>query len=164
MTEHAPLSAEELAAYFALREVASLLEHGVEQQLRDDGGLTGPAFGILARLFGSPTGRLRMTDLADGLVYSRSGITYQAGQLEKRGLITRTPGEDDERSIIVEMTPAGREVLDAVLPGHNDVVRELLLGSLSKRDVAALTDILGRVRDRMRAGPPRSAAPRAKRN
>ncbi len=157
MTAATPLDAEELAAYLALKEVSSLLEHAVEQQLRTDGGLSGPQFQILARLRDAPAGHLRMTDLADGHVYSRSGLTYQAAQLEKQGLIMRTPAEDDERSIVVTLTPAGRERLDRVMPGHVEVVQRLLLTSLSRRDIAAITDIMGRVRDRMRTAPPRSA-------
>jgi len=43
------------------------------------------------------------------------------------------------------------------------VVQRLLISSLTRKDVAAITDILGRVRDRMRTAPPRSAAPRATR-
>jgi len=157
VTAATPLDAEELAAYLALKEVSSLLEHAVEQQLRTDGGLSGPQFQILARLSDAPAGHLRMTDLADSLVYSRSGLTYQAAQLEKQGLIMRTPAEDDERSIVVTLTPAGRELLDRVMPGHVEVVQRLLLTSLSRRDIAAITDIMGRVRDRMRTAPPRSA-------
>ncbi len=157
MTDATPLDAEQLAAYLALKEVSSLLEHAVEQQLRADGGLSGPQFQILARLMDAPAGHLRMTDLADSLVYSRSGLTYQAAQLEKAGLITRTPAEDDERSITVTLTPAGRELLGRVMPGHVEVVQRLLLTSLSRADIAAITDILSRVRDRMRTAPPRSA-------
>ena len=154
------LEPEQLVAYLALKDVASLIDHGVEKQLREDGGLSGIAFSVLARLSGGP---MRMTDLADSLVYSRSGLTYQAGQLEKAGLVTRTPAEDDERSIVVEMTAAGRELLATVMPGHIEVVRELFLAPLSPEDITTITDILGRVRDRMRAAPPRSAAPRAPR-
>lgn len=160
MTDATHLDAEQLAAYFALKEVGSLLEHAIEQQLRVDGGLSGPQFQILARLADSPAGHLRMTDLADGLVYSRSGLTYQAAQLEKAGLITRAPAEDDERSTVVALTPSGRERLGRVMPGHIEVVQRLLVSSLSRKDMAAITEILGRVRDRMRTAPPRSAAPR----
>ena len=164
VSDAAPLDAEQLAAYFALMEVSSLLQHAVEQQLRVDGNLSNPQFQILARLNGSPSGRLRMTDLADGLVYSRSGLTYQAAQLEKRELITRTPGADDERSVEVTLTPEGRELLSKVMTGHVEVVQRLLMSSLTRKDVAAITDILGHVRDRMRTAPPRSAAPRAPRS
>jgi DNA-binding MarR family transcriptional regulator len=164
VTDATPLDAEQLAAYFALQEVSSLLQHAIEQQLRVDGGLSNPQFQILARLSASPTGHLRMTDLADSLVYSRSGLTYKAAQLEKAGLITRSPAEDDERSITVALTLAGRQVLDQVMPGHIEVVQRLLMSSLSRRDIATITEVLGRVRDRMRTAPPRSATPRAPRN
>ena len=162
MTEVTPLDAEQLGAYLVLQEVSSLLEHEVEQQLRRDGDLTGPQFQILARLHDAPGASLRMTDVADSMVYSRSGLTYQAGQLEKAGLISRAPAEEDERSVLVTLTPAGRERLARVMPGHIEVVQRLLLTSLDRADVLAIAEILGKVRDRMRTAPPRSAAPRRK--
>ena len=163
MTDATPLDPEQLAAYLALKEVSSLLEHAVERQLREDGDLSGPQFQILARLDASASGRLSMTDLADGLVYSRSGLTYQAGLLETAGLISRSPGEDDERSVTVTLTPAGRDRLHQVMPGHVELVQRLMLSSMTRKDIANITDILGRVRDRMRTAPPRSAAPRPRR-
>jgi DNA-binding MarR family transcriptional regulator len=163
VTDATPLDPEQLAAYLALKEVSSLLEHAVERQLRIDGDLSGPQFQILARLDASAAGRLSMTDLADGLVYSRSGLTYQAGLLETAGLISRSPGEDDERSVTVTLTPAGRDRLNQVMPGHVELVQRLMLSSMSRKDIANITDILGRVRDRMRTAPPRSAAPRPQR-
>jgi DNA-binding MarR family transcriptional regulator len=151
------LSAEQLGAYFALIEVGSLLQYAVDEHLRADGDLSFVQFQILARLGDAPAGRLRMTDLADGVVYSRSGLTYQAGLLDKRGLITRSPSPDDERSVVVSITPAGRALVAQVLPGHVDSIRHLLFDALTDGDLAALSDILGRVRAHMRAAPPRSA-------
>src|SRR6476620_820745 len=96
----ASLDAAQLAAYFALMEVAGLLRHAVEQQLREVGDLSYVQLQLLARLApDSPSGSERMTDLADGVVYSRSGLTYQAGLLEKAGLVVRAPSVDDERSV-----------------------------------------------------------------
>jgi DNA-binding MarR family transcriptional regulator len=105
-----------------------------------------------------------MTDLADGVVFSRSGLTYQAGLLDKRGLITRSPSPDDERSVIVTVTDAGRDLIARVLPPHADQVRQMLFDPMSGEDLTALSAILGRVRTHMRAAPPRSAKPRAGRN
>jgi DNA-binding MarR family transcriptional regulator len=157
------LDSAQLGAYFALVEVSSLLRHRVEQQLRDTGDLSFVQFQLLARLGDSPTGSQRMTDLADGVVYSRSGLTYQAGLLEKAGLVTRSPSADDERSISVTITQAGRERLAKVFPGHIEVVQQLLFEPLSPRDVQALAALLTPVRDHMRSTPPRSAAPRRRR-
>src|SRR6476620_5734006 len=101
----ASLDAAQLAAYFALMDVAGLLRHAVEQQLREDGDLSYVQFQLLARLaLDSPTGSERMTDLADGVVYSRSGLTYQAGLLEKSGLVSRAPAPDDERGTTLTLT------------------------------------------------------------
>jgi DNA-binding MarR family transcriptional regulator len=163
VTDATPLNREQLAAYLVLTEVSSLLGHAVDRQLRVDGDLSTPQFQILARLNAAPAGRLRMTDLADGLVYSRSGLTYQAGLLEKAGLVTRSPGEDDERSVTVTVTAAGRDRLNTVMPGHVEVVQRLMLSALSEDDIAMLTEVLGRVRTLMRKAPPRSAGPRPER-
>jgi DNA-binding MarR family transcriptional regulator len=151
------LEAAQLRAYFALMEVTGLLTHRVEQQLRDESGITYIQFQILARLADQSSGRLRMTDLADGVVHSRSGLTYQVGLLERAGLVRREPTPQDERSVTVQLTDAGRDCVARVMPGHVAVVREALLDPLSREDVAALDDVLGRVRDAMRCGPPPSA-------
>jgi DNA-binding MarR family transcriptional regulator len=151
------LDATQLDAYFALMEAVSLLQHQVEQQLRTEGGISYVQFQLLARL--AARGPLTMTELADGVVYSRSGLTYQAGLLEKAGLITRGPSPDDDRATLVTITDNGRALLGRIMPGHIQVTR-LLLDPLSDQDVDHLGDIMTRVRDHMRAQPPRSAAPR----
>src|SRR5690606_40694458 len=152
-----------LGAYFALMESSSLMKHAVEQQLREAGDLSYVQFQLLATLGDAPSGSRRMTDLADGVVYSRSGLTYQAQTLEARGLVTRTPSAEDERSVTVTLTDQGRAVLAAVFPGHVALLEEMLLAPLSRTDIETLADILGRVRDHMRQTPPRSAAPRRRR-
>ncbi len=155
-----PLDPVELGAYFSLIEVSSLLRHAVEQQLRDAGDLSYVQFQLLATLGDRPDGSRRMTELADGVVYSRSGLTYQVGLLEQAGLVTRSPSAEDERGVTVTVTDAGRAVLARVFPGHVDVLRRLLLAPLAREDVATLDRVLGLVRDHMRSTPPRSARPR----
>jgi DNA-binding MarR family transcriptional regulator len=156
------LDARELGAYFVLMEAVSLLQHQVEQQLRAEGGISYVQFELLGRL-AAAGGPLTMTELADGVVYSRSGLTYQAGLLEQAGLVTRGPSPEDDRATLVTITGAGRDLFGRVLPGHVGVVRRLLLDPLNGEDVGNLGDIMTRVRDHMRARPPRSAAPRKRR-
>lgn len=153
------LDPTELNTYFALMEAVSLLHHAVEQQLRAEGDLSYVQFQLLARLADS-AGQLTMTELADGVVYSRSGLTHQAGLLEKAGLVTRAPSPDDHRATLVTITDAGRARVAKVLPGHIQVARRLLFDPLTDHDLHALGDIMARVRTHMRAQPPRSATPR----
>jgi DNA-binding MarR family transcriptional regulator len=165
-TPYSELSLDEaqLRAYFGLMDVAGLLRHKVEQQLCATADLSYVQFKVLARLgLDSPTGSLRMTELADEVVYSRSGLTYQAGLLENAGLVTRSPSADDERGVSVTITDAGRACLAAVLPGHTEVIAQQLFQPLSRKGTKALADLLSPVRDHMRSAPPRSAAPRRRR-
>ena len=152
------LDPRQLGTYFVLTEAVSLLQLQVEQQLRAEGDLSYVQFQLLARL-ADAHGPLTMTQLADGVVYSRSGLTYQAGLLEQAGLITRAPSPDDERATLVTITASGRALVDHVLPGHVEVTR-LLFDPLTDDDLHHLGDIMTRVRDHLRARPPRSAAPR----
>jgi DNA-binding MarR family transcriptional regulator len=156
----ASLTPAQLGAYLAFTEVSALLRPAVEHQLRDAGGLSYVQFQLLARLGDTPDGRERMTDLADGVVYSRSGLTYQAQLLEQRGLITRSPSPDDERSTIATLTAAGRDILAAVFPGHIATVHGLLFSPITDDDAGDLARILGRVSEHLRAAPPRSAGRR----
>src|SRR5918992_667433 len=157
-----PLDPAQLEAYFVLMEAVSLLQHQVEQQLRAEGGISYVQFQLLARL-AHERGPVTMTKLADGVVYSRSGLTYQAGLLENSGLITRGPSPEDDRATLVTITDNGRALVDRVLPGHIQVCRRLLFDPLAADDLRHLGDIMTRVRDHMRAQPPRSATSRKRR-
>ncbi len=161
MTAPPPLDPVQLGAYFALMDVAGLLRHAVEQQLREAGDLSYVQFQLLARLgLDTPSGSARMTDLADGVVYSRSAITYQAGLLEQAGLVERGTSPEDERVVAVTITAAGRDRLSRVLPGHVEVLKDLLFQPLTRDDTVALAGLLTPVVEHMRSAPPRSAARR----
>ena len=155
----AGLDAAELDTYFALMEAVSLLQHSVEQQLRAEGDLSYVQFQLLGRL-ADAHGPLTMTQLADGVVYSRSGLTYQAGLLAKAGLIDRGSFSEDERATLVTITEKGLALFMQVLPGHVQVTRRLLFNPLSEDDLRDLGQLMTRIRDHMRTQPPRSAAPR----
>ena len=152
------LKETQLRAYYALMDVVSLLRRGIEQQLRENADLTYVQFKMLACLgLDSPDGSLRMTELANEVVFSPSGLTYQAGQLEKMGLVERSPSPDDDRGVTVTITDAGRARLAQALPGHVAVLRALLFTPLTANDVGTLAALLEPVLDHMRGVQPRSA-------
>ncbi|RZS64517.1 MarR family transcriptional regulator [Agromyces ramosus] len=152
-----PSLPREFGVYFALLEVSALVQHGVEGQLRRDGGLSFVQFQILAILGEDPSSPRSMTDLADRLVHSRSGLTYQVDRLERAGLVVRAPSEADERGVNVTLSPKGAAVLERVLPGHAEEVRDVLVDALDTGDREELTRLLRRVLRHMRSRPPRSA-------
>lgn len=151
-------------AYFAFVEAGSLLQQLMEDQLRRDAGISYLQFFLLARLNEASEGSMRMTDLADSTVHSRSGLTYQASQLEKAGLIRRVPSPDDERSVIAVITDAGRDTFTRGLPGHLDVVDQGMFSVLTDDQLDHLATSLSAVRDRLRGLTPSAAERRRSRS
>lgn len=102
-----------------------------------------------------------MTALADKLVHSRSGLAHQIDLLKKAGSITRAPNPEDKRSTIVSITDAGRSVVEAVMPGHIAIAREMFLDQLDSHGLDALSSTLPSVARKMRsATQARSQRPR----
>ncbi|MDM4763833.1 MarR family transcriptional regulator [Galbitalea sp. SE-J8] len=143
------LSPDELATYRALIAAGGLIERAVAAQLAEH-GLTALQFSLLATLSGAP-GPMRMRDLADAVVHSRSGLTYQVSGLERRGLVARTASAADERGVDVALTDAGRTVLAAAFPGHTDLLRTTLFDGVAPEDLDATRRTLERAVGRVRA-------------
>ncbi|MFB9307633.1 DNA-binding MarR family transcriptional regulator [Agromyces hippuratus] len=150
-----PAMPAEFGVYFALLEVSALVQRGVQGQLRDHGDLSFVQFQILAICGEDPSSPRSMTELADRLVHSKSGLTYQVGQLERAGLVVRVPSTRDERGVNVTLSPEGASLLERVLPGHVEVVRDVLVDALGDADRDELARLLGLVADHVRRRSPR---------
>ena len=101
------ISREEFRAYAALIASSTLLQRAVERNLREQADLTQVQFEILMNLANAGDSGIRMAQLADALIVSRSGLSYQVAQLESRGWITRERSADDERGVVAHITPEG---------------------------------------------------------
>jgi DNA-binding MarR family transcriptional regulator len=157
------ISADEMRAWAALFETSNIVQYAADRNLRDSVGLTLAQFEILLRIGEAGADGRRMTDIADALTVSRSGLTYQVGQLEKKALVLRGPAPDDDRSVIVHATPAGLELLRAGIPGYVTLVREMLFDRLSHTDLMTVTEILDDVRRQLKDQPKRSTFRRGRR-
>jgi DNA-binding MarR family transcriptional regulator len=144
------LGPAEMAAWLAFLEVSHLLDRKIEQQLKRDAGVSHAQYEILSRLEAAPGSQLRMSELADVIIVSRSGLSYQITQLEKAGLVRRAPCPSDERGVLAVLTGAGRTALARAAPGHLRVVREYLIDSLSPAQRDALAVALSAARARLR--------------
>lgn len=147
------LNDEEKRAWTAFTTAHALLYRRLEQQLKRDFGLSGLQYEILARLSGAPDRELRMAELACALVNSKSGLTYQIGQMEKHGLVRRRSCASDDRAVYAVLTDDGMALLERAAPGHVGTVKELLMDALTPEQVRALADGLGEASRRMTAGP-----------
>jgi len=143
------LNDEEMRAWLAFIPSANLVLRELDQQLKEDAGLSHLQYEILMRLNEAERGAMRMTELAERLINSKSGLTYQIGQMEKAGLVRRRPCEWSKSGILAEITDEGRTTLERAAPGHVAAVRALLIDVLTPEERKVIAEALGRVRDRI---------------
>ncbi|MEU7836378.1 MarR family transcriptional regulator [Nonomuraea sp. NPDC049129] len=150
MTDTAWLDKTEMAAWRAFLSTSHLLERRIEEQLKAAAGLTHPQYEVLARLADAPGRQMRMTELARGVVVSKSALTYQIGQLEKAGLVERTTCPSDERGVLAVLTEAGVHCLERVAPGHVEVVRAYLIDRMTRGELETMTTAMRKTEQALR--------------
>lgn len=148
------LDDEEARAWQAFLAAGALLDRRLDQQLKDDAGISHLQYEILVRLAANCDNELRMSELADAVLNSKSGLTYQVSQLEKAGLVRRRSCTWDDRAVFAVITPAGKRLLERAAPGHVALVRDLLIDVLTPEQRTAIADGLGEVSRRLLDGEP----------
>jgi DNA-binding MarR family transcriptional regulator len=151
MDEPRWLNAQEMRAWTGFLAAGNLVDRRVDQQLKENVGVSHPQYEILVRLGAAPGGELRMTELADALLTSKSGVSYQVGQLERTGLVRRRSCPTDVRGVIAGLTDQGRATLERAAPGHVALVREVLIDVLTPEQLDVLGEALGEVGRRLGA-------------
>lgn len=150
MTRTRWLDEREKAAWSAFLEASHRVERQLERQLKEDAGLSHPQYEVLVLLGDAPDRELRMTELARALITSKSGLTYQVSQLEKRGYVRRRSCPTDVRGVFAQLTDEGWEALRQAAPGHVEAVRAALIDVCEPHELAVVAQALGRVGRRLR--------------
>jgi DNA-binding MarR family transcriptional regulator len=141
------LSETELRAWQSLLHAHHDVTRKLDTELRDEHGLTFGTYDVLLRLARAPDGRLRMTELAERVLMSPSGLTRMVDGLVRDGLVERGRSEKDARVMLVRLSPRGRELIRRAAKTHLRGIREHFTGRLTEtqlRNVAsALETITG---------------------
>jgi DNA-binding MarR family transcriptional regulator len=141
------LSPAELRAWRGMLRVHSRLVKALDAQLEREHELPLTSYEVLLRLADAEGGRMRMCDLADSILLSRSGLTRLVDRLERDGLLVRVACADDARGSYASLTQGGRRKLDESRATHLQGVRELYLDHFSPEEL----ETLGRLWDRLLA-------------
>ena len=96
------------------------------------------SYEVLLFLNDSEDGRMRMSELADSALLSRSGLTRLVDRLERQGLLTRERCKSDARGWFAEITPEGRRAFGAARKTHLDGVRRAFLSHFSRDELRTL--------------------------
>ena len=140
-----PLSARELSAWRGMLRVHAALTKALDAQLEAAHGLPLSSYEVLMYLHDADGERMRMSDLADTVILSRSGLTRLVDRLEREGLIARESCPSDARGAFAKLTGAGRRKLQAARATHLAGVRSLFLDHLSAAEQEALADVWERL-------------------
>lgn len=139
-----PLSDEEMAAWRAFLRAQSTVLGALERELEAERGLPIAFYDVLVVL-SEAGGRLRMAQLADQVVLSRSGVTRLVDRMERAGFVERQRCPSDRRGTEAVITADGRKALRQSWPVHARGVAEHFAQHLDANELKVLTAALGRM-------------------
>jgi DNA-binding MarR family transcriptional regulator len=134
------LSREERVLWRRFVETHAAIVRRLDEDLRGQSGLTLSSFEVLYELVRAPGNRLRMAELADRLLFTRSGVTRLVDRLERDGFVERNDCAHDGRGVYAILTEKGFDTFEAAAAPHVDGVRRLFFDRLDGQD-----DVLGRL-------------------
>ncbi len=145
MARRRRLTADELATWRAFLRAHATLVRGLERDLEQAGGVPLPFYGVLVSLAEAPEHALRLTDLAERVALTKSGLTRLLDRMEERGLVARRACEEDRRGQYAVLAPPGRRALRRSAPTHLRGIAARFADRLAPRELTVLREALGRV-------------------
>lgn len=139
------LTDNELNAWRGLLRAHAALVKRLDAELEQEHGLPLSSYEVLLFLDHAEGKRLRMHDLAESALLSRSGLTRLIDRLEREGLVARVTCKTDARGAFAELTPAGAAKLTAARATHLVGVREHYLEHFDEDELALLSSFFERV-------------------
>lgn len=145
MTTAQRLDATQLGAWRAFLRVHAQLTRTLETELVAAHDLPLPSYEVLLHLAEAPHRRLRMTELADRVLLSRSGLTRLVDRLERDGLVERASCPNDARGTHAVLTDTGLNRLREAAPTHLQGVAEHVIDRLTADEVAQLKALMDKL-------------------
>jgi DNA-binding MarR family transcriptional regulator len=143
-TSTLPIDDPGILAWRTFLTAHATLIRRLDAELEEREALSLSDFDVLAQLHFAG-GTLRMRDLADSVLLSRSGMTRRVDRLEAAGFVSRAACETDRRGSMASLTDAGRERLDRALPVHVQGIADHFLCHLAPDELATLRTTLAKL-------------------
>ena len=142
-------SPERLHSWRLFFESALGLLDVLNSELEQAVGIPQRWYDVLVHLEELPEG-IRMNELAERILYSKSGFTRVVDRMEEAGLVRRVRPEHDRRSILIVLTDEGTETLEQARRHHRDGIDRHFSQHLTDADIKALTRAFEKVRTHIR--------------
>lgn len=141
---------EKLPAWRLFLQAHAAVIEALSEELEAERNLPLAFYDVLLHLRAAPEGRLRMVELADQVMLSKSGLTRLVDRMEAAGLVERAACATDRRGVEATITPRGRQVLRDAAPVHLRGVQEHFAARLTRQEAAALERGLRKVVEGLR--------------
>ncbi|MDQ4133043.1 MAG: MarR family transcriptional regulator [Actinomycetota bacterium] len=145
------LDDREFDAWVTMLRASVLLLQRLDEELQEAHGLSLSDYEVLVQLSAAPDGALRMSDLAERALVSKSRLTHAVDRLQQAGLVDRQRCETDRRGYFAVLTDLGRRRLEEAAPTHVAGVRRHLLAQGEPADLDHVTRFLARVAESLTA-------------
>lgn len=132
-------------AWGALLQTHAALVPALDRALRTEVGLPLAWYDVLLELAAEREGRLRMSELGERAVLSRTRISRVVDELVRAGLVTREKNPDDGRSSFATITPEGRRRFDRAAPHYVEQIERRFATGLTDDELRTIARALGRV-------------------
>jgi DNA-binding MarR family transcriptional regulator len=140
-------SRDDLAVWRSFLRAHAQLIRTLEAELGEAREIPLASYDVLVQLAEAPAHRLRMTELADRVLLSRSGLTRLIDRLERDGLVRREPVANDARGMYAVLTAAGIDRLRSATRVHLPGVEAHFARRFNRQELARLGQLLGRLAD-----------------
>ena len=134
-------SVEELAVWRGFLRAHAGITRALERELVAEQHLSLASYDVLVQLAEAPGRKLRMTDLAEAVLLSRSGVTRLVDRLERDGLVARERTSTDGRGVVAVLTEQGLNRLRVAAVTHLDGVVRHFVTRLNRTQLAQLGSI-----------------------
>ncbi len=138
-----------MRAWRGYRRMRTLLDLELSRDLMRESGLSEPDYDVLSNLSEARDQRMRLSELAAWMLWSKSRLSHHITRMQQRGLVEREECPGDARGSVLTLTPAGRRAIMQAAPKHVASVRRHVIDLLTRDELAALDALSHRVVERL---------------
>jgi DNA-binding MarR family transcriptional regulator len=139
------LTEPEDRAWRGYRRMRTLLNLQLGRDLMRESGLSEADYDVLSGLSETQGHRMRLSELAAQMLWSKSRLSHHITRMQQRGLVRREECEGDARGSVIVLTDAGWQTIVDAAPGHVTSVRRHMIDLLTEEEIEALASLSHRV-------------------
>lgn len=145
MAEPRWLDPAEMRAWLGYRRMRARLDLQIARDLAADSGLSETDYDVLSNLSEATDRKMRLTDLAARMLWSKSRLSHHVTRMQQRGLVRREGSPTDARSAVIALTDAGWKAIKAAAPDHLESVRRNFIDHLTRGEIKALGELADKI-------------------